>query len=68
MFVKSPAKENSHLSHSLLRDMSKRTYEDRANAIEVPDPNNLEGGSIGDDEEEAFEGSELDSAADVTLP
>ncbi|GMI10330.1 hypothetical protein TrVE_jg4471 [Triparma verrucosa] len=33
------------------------------NAVGVPDPNNLEGG---DDEEEVFEGSELDSAADET--
>ena len=41
--------------------MSKRTSEDIPNSIEKPDPNNLEGG---DDEEEAFEGSELDSAAD----
>ncbi|GMH54569.1 hypothetical protein TrST_g12186 [Triparma strigata] len=43
--------------------MSKRTSEDRENAIEVLDPNNLESG---DDEEEVFEGSELDSAADET--
>lgn len=58
-----PAKENSRLSHSLLRNMSKRTSEDLANAIEILDPNNLESG---DDEEEAHEGSELDSAADET--
>ncbi|GMH55312.1 hypothetical protein TrST_g4660 [Triparma strigata] len=43
--------------------MSKRTSEDLSNAIEIPDPNNLEGG---DDEEEVFEVSELDSAADET--
>ena len=43
--------------------MSKRTSEDSANAIVVPDPNSLEGGG---DEEEVFEGSELDSAADET--
>ncbi|GMH99983.1 hypothetical protein TrVE_jg4706 [Triparma verrucosa] len=43
--------------------MSKRTSEDRANAIYVPDPNNLEDG---DDVEEVFEGSEFDSAADET--
>ncbi|GMH71100.1 hypothetical protein TrST_g11321 [Triparma strigata] len=42
--------------------MSKRTSEDRANAIEISDPNDDE---VGDDEEEVFEGSELDSAADV---
>ncbi|GMH87000.1 hypothetical protein TrST_g1500 [Triparma strigata] len=40
--------------------MSKRTSEDLPNTIEIPDPNNLDGG---DDEEEVFEGSELDSAA-----
>ncbi|GMH80459.1 hypothetical protein TrST_g12320 [Triparma strigata] len=44
--------------------MSKRTSEDLANAIEILDPNSLE--SV-DDEEEAHEGSELDSAADETL-
>ncbi|GMH85232.1 hypothetical protein TrST_g10925 [Triparma strigata] len=43
--------------------MSKRTSEDVETAIEVPDPNNLEGR---DDEEEAHEGSEFDSAADET--
>ncbi|GMH94216.1 hypothetical protein TrST_g13675 [Triparma strigata] len=43
--------------------MSKRTSEDLSNAIEVPDPNNLD---AVDDEEEVFDGSELDSAADVT--
>ncbi|GMH97859.1 hypothetical protein TrST_g11249 [Triparma strigata] len=43
--------------------MSKRTSEDLSNAIEIPDPNNLEGG---DDEEEVYEGSELDSAANET--
>ena len=43
--------------------MSKRTFEDLPNAIEVLDPDNLDGG---DDEEEVFEGSELDSAADDT--
>ena len=43
--------------------MSKRTSEDLENAIEILDPNNLEGG---DGEEEVFEGSELDSAADET--
>ncbi|GMH87598.1 hypothetical protein TrVE_jg2624 [Triparma verrucosa] len=41
--------------------MSKRTSED---AIEIPDPNNLESG---DDEEEAHEASESNSAADETL-
>ena len=39
--------------------MSRRTSEDTENAIEVPDLNNLE---VFDDEEEVFEGSELDSA------
>ena len=58
-----PVKGNSRLSHSLFRDMSNRTSEDLANAIEVPDPNNYE---AGDDEEEVFEASELDSAADET--
>ena len=43
--------------------MSKRTSEELSNAIEIPDPNNLE---TGDDEEEAHEGSELDAAADET--
>ena len=43
--------------------MSKRTSEHIDNGIEVPDPNNLEGE---DDEEEVFEGSELDAAADET--
>ncbi|GMH92447.1 hypothetical protein TrST_g1898 [Triparma strigata] len=43
--------------------MSKRTSEVIFNTIEVPDPNNYEGG---DDEEEVFEGSESDSAADET--
>ena len=43
--------------------MSKRTSEDLANTIEILDPNNLESG---DDEEEVFEGSEFDSAADET--
>ncbi|GMH92538.1 hypothetical protein TrST_g7251 [Triparma strigata] len=43
--------------------MSKRTSEDRANAIEILDPNNLEDG---DDEEEVIEGSEFDSASDGT--
>ncbi|GMH56016.1 hypothetical protein TrST_g5178 [Triparma strigata] len=42
--------------------MSKRTSEEFPNAIATLDPNNLEGG---DDEEEVFEGFELDSAADV---
>ncbi|GMI08725.1 hypothetical protein TrVE_jg9306 [Triparma verrucosa] len=42
--------------------MSKRTSQDLANAIEVPDLNNLE---VVDDDTEVFEGSELDSA-DVT--
>ncbi|GMH88894.1 hypothetical protein TrVE_jg4084 [Triparma verrucosa] len=42
--------------------MSKRTSEDLSNAIEILDPNNHDGG---DDEEAVFEGSELDSAADV---
>ena len=40
--------------------MSKRTSEDLSNAIDIPDPNSLESG---DDEEEVFDGSELDSAA-----
>ncbi|GMH81923.1 hypothetical protein TrVE_jg7733 [Triparma verrucosa] len=48
--------------------MSKRTSEDLSNDIEIPDPNSLE---CGDDEEEVFEeevfdGSELDFAANVT--
>ncbi|GMH95964.1 hypothetical protein TrST_g6066 [Triparma strigata] len=43
--------------------MSKRTSEDLPNAIEIPDPNNLD---VVDDEEEVFEGSESDSAADDT--
>ncbi|GMH79108.1 hypothetical protein TrST_g1204 [Triparma strigata] len=43
--------------------MSKRTSEELSNTIEIPDPNNLE---TGDDEEEVFEGSELDSAVDET--
>ena len=42
--------------------MSKRTSEDLSNAIEISDPNSLE--SV-DDEEEAFEGSESDSAAET---
>ncbi|GMH96579.1 hypothetical protein TrVE_jg8142 [Triparma verrucosa] len=40
--------------------MSKRTSEDITNAIEILDPNSLDGG---DDEEEVIEGSESDSAA-----
>ncbi|GMH96560.1 hypothetical protein TrVE_jg8134 [Triparma verrucosa] len=43
--------------------MSERTSENRSNAIEIPDLNNLESG---DDDTEVFEGSELDSAADET--
>ncbi|GMH85806.1 hypothetical protein TrVE_jg1728 [Triparma verrucosa] len=43
--------------------MSKRTSEDLSNAVEIPDSNSLDDG---DDEEEVFEGSELESAADVT--
>ncbi|GMH74638.1 hypothetical protein TrST_g3984 [Triparma strigata] len=43
--------------------MSKRTSKDFSNSTEAPDPNHLEDG---DDEEEVFEGSELDSAADDT--
>ncbi|GMH86706.1 hypothetical protein TrVE_jg11910 [Triparma verrucosa] len=43
--------------------MSKRTSEDLSNDIEIPDPNSLE---CGDDEEEAHESSEFDSAADET--
>ncbi|GMH91782.1 hypothetical protein TrST_g1850 [Triparma strigata] len=43
--------------------MSKRTSEDIPNAIEILDPNNSMGG---DDDEEVFEGSELDSTADET--
>ncbi|GMH48485.1 hypothetical protein TrVE_jg5733 [Triparma verrucosa] len=42
--------------------MSKRTSENGSNAIVVPNPNNLD---VVDQEEEVFEGSELDSAADV---
>ncbi|GMH77339.1 hypothetical protein TrST_g10569 [Triparma strigata] len=42
--------------------MSKRTSEDLSSAIEILDPNSLESG---DDDTEVFEGSELDSAADV---
>ena len=42
--------------------MSKRTSEDLPNAISIPEPNNVEGG---DDDTAVFEGSELDSAADV---
>ena len=56
-------KEIADVYHSLLRNMSKRTSEELSNAIEVPDPNNLEGR---DEEEEVIEGSEFDSAADVT--
>ena len=41
--------------------MSKRKSEDVENAIQILDPNNLEVEE--DDEEEAHEGSELDSAA-----
>ena len=52
-------KEISHFYHSLLRNMPKRTFEDSSNVLGVPNPNNLEGG---DDEEEVFEDSELDSA------
>ncbi|GMH65895.1 hypothetical protein TrST_g7991 [Triparma strigata] len=40
--------------------MSNMTSEDLSNAIEVPDLSNLE---VVDDEEEAFDGSELDAAA-----
>ncbi|GMH97196.1 hypothetical protein TrVE_jg6291 [Triparma verrucosa] len=43
--------------------MSKRTSEEIENVIETLDPNNLEGE---DDQEELFEDSELDSAADDT--
>ncbi|GMH82718.1 hypothetical protein TrST_g3591 [Triparma strigata] len=43
--------------------MSKRTSEELSNATEILDSNNLE---AGDDEEQAHEGSELDSAADET--
>ncbi|GMI01975.1 hypothetical protein TrVE_jg11487 [Triparma verrucosa] len=41
--------------------MSKRTSGNRANAIEIPDSNNLEGGA---DQEELHEVSELDSTTD----
>ncbi|GMH86385.1 hypothetical protein TrVE_jg7875 [Triparma verrucosa] len=41
--------------------MSKITSEELLNAIEIPDPNNLD---FFDDEEEVYEGSESDSAAD----
>ena len=43
--------------------MSKRTPAEPSNAIEIPDSNSLD---IGGDEEEVFEGSELDSDADET--
>ncbi|GMH65982.1 hypothetical protein TrST_g8010 [Triparma strigata] len=43
--------------------MSKRTSEDIKNTIATLNPNTLE---VVDDEEEVFEGSELDSAADET--
>ena len=43
--------------------MSKRTSEVFSNAIAILDPNNLD---VVDQEEEAFEGSEFDSAADGT--
>ncbi|GMH93628.1 hypothetical protein TrVE_jg2038 [Triparma verrucosa] len=43
--------------------MSKRTSEEPSNAIEMPDPNNYEGG---DDKMEVFEGSELDAPAGGT--
>ncbi|GMI00951.1 hypothetical protein TrST_g1770 [Triparma strigata] len=43
--------------------MSKRTSGDLSNVLEIANPNNLEGR---DDEEEVFEGSESDSAADDT--
>ena len=61
MACKRKTKLLSHYYHLLLRDMSKRTSEDLSNTIKIPDPNNLEGG---DGEEDVFEGSELDSAAD----
>ena len=53
-------KGNSRLSHSLLRDMSKRTSEQLPNVLEIANPNHLEGG---DEEEDVFEGSKVDSAA-----
>ncbi|GMH85658.1 hypothetical protein TrVE_jg6360 [Triparma verrucosa] len=43
--------------------MSRRTPRECANSIEVPDLNNLE---VVDQEEELFEGSELDATADET--
>ncbi|GMH75240.1 hypothetical protein TrST_g4322 [Triparma strigata] len=43
--------------------MSKRTSEDLSNAIGIPDPDNYD---AEDEEEEVFEGSEFDSAADET--
>ncbi|GMH98037.1 hypothetical protein TrST_g14300 [Triparma strigata] len=43
--------------------MSKRTSEDLSNTSEIPDSNNHEGG---DDEEEVFEGSKVNSSADET--
>ncbi|GMI14501.1 hypothetical protein TrVE_jg9763 [Triparma verrucosa] len=43
--------------------MSKRTSEELSNATEIRDPNNLE---VFENDEEVFEGSELDSAADET--
>ena len=57
-------KENSRLSHLLLRNMLKRTSEDLDNAIATLDPNNLEGGNY---EEEAIEGSELPPAKPHSL-
>ena len=46
-------KEIADFYHTLLRNMSKRTSEVLSNAIDVPDPNNLE---VVDNEEELFEG------------
>ncbi|GMI02710.1 hypothetical protein TrVE_jg6939 [Triparma verrucosa] len=40
--------------------MSKRTSEQLPNVLEIANPNHLEGG---DEEEDVFEGSEVDSAA-----
>ena len=62
-FGKCPTKGNIDFSHSLLRNMSKRTSELVSNTIEILDPNNLESGDV---EEEVFEASEFDSAADET--
>ena len=64
LFCDCPAKDNRRQSHLLLRDMSKRTSEDtKIAALEILNTNNVE---VEDDEEEVFDGSELDFAADET--